>query len=111
MLHFSSSLSQTSLRIDSNPHLQLPVISLIQNSLHTTPTLINATISSFSLAQGIAPLFWGSFSDVLGRRKMYLIAISIYIAATLGCLGLGTRGVEYLIAFRFLQVRKKENYG
>lgn len=82
-------------------NIYLPAVRKVEQDLNTTASLVNASVSSFTLAMGIAPLFWGSFSDMFGRKRIYLVALSIYIIATFGCAL--TRSVEFLIFVRFLQ--------
>jgi MFS family permease len=45
---------------------------------------VSLTITSYLIIQGISPLFWGSFSDALGRRPIYIYSFAVYIAANIG---------------------------
>ncbi|KAF2471299.1 MFS general substrate transporter, partial [Lindgomyces ingoldianus] len=61
-----------------------PALSPLASDLHVSNSLINLTITSFSIFQGLAPAFMGAFSDAEGRRPAYLICFTIYIAANIG---------------------------
>lgn len=59
------------------------------------------TITIYMVVQGIAPLFWGSFSDATGRRSIFIGTFVVYIAANIG-LGLSKSFVAMMV-FRGLQ--------
>ena len=44
---------------------------------------LNLTITSYLAIQGISPLIWGSFSDALGRRPIYIYSFLLYILANI----------------------------
>lgn len=64
-------------------------------------TLTTLTITVYMIVQGIAPSFWGSFSDVLGRRVIFIGTFVVYIIANIA-LGVSKNYGE-LMAFRALQ--------
>ncbi|KAI5460421.1 major facilitator superfamily transporter [Mariannaea sp. PMI_226] len=43
--------------------------------------MVSLTITSYLVIQGISPLFWGSLSDSLGRRPIYIASFAVYIVA------------------------------
>jgi MFS family permease len=45
---------------------------------------VSLTITSYLIIQGISPLIWGSFSDALGRRPIYIYSFAVYIVANIG---------------------------
>ncbi|KAK7698727.1 hypothetical protein SLS64_012207 [Diaporthe eres] len=53
------------------------------------------------LVQGIAPLIWGTLSDKLGRRQVYVYSFTVYIVANI-VLGFSPN-LAILFAFRGLQ--------
>ncbi|KAK9369172.1 major facilitator superfamily domain-containing protein [Lipomyces kononenkoae] len=65
-------------------NIYLPSIPLIASDLHITVEMVNITITTYMILQGIAPTIWGSFADVLGRRPIYLITITVFVLANLG---------------------------
>lgn len=64
-------------------------------------TLITLTVTVYMIVQGLAPSFWGSFSDVLGRRMIFVGTFLVYIVANIA-LGVSNNYGE-LMAFRALQ--------
>jgi MFS family permease len=45
---------------------------------------VSLTITSYLIIQGISPLFWGSLSDTVGRRPIYIYSFLVYIVANIG---------------------------
>jgi len=69
--------------------------------LDTSASAIQATLYLFLIGYALAPFFWGALSDRLGRRRIMLAGLSIYIISALGCLF--ASGVMELSIFRMLQ--------
>ncbi|KAK1700069.1 major facilitator superfamily transporter [Colletotrichum godetiae] len=46
--------------------------------------MVSLTITSYLIIQGISPLIWGSISDALGRRPIYIASFAVYIIANIG---------------------------
>jgi MFS family permease len=53
------------------------------------------------IVQGLAPSFWGSFSDIIGRRVIFIGTFVVYIISNIA-LGVSNNYGE-LMAFRALQ--------
>lgn len=60
-----------------------PVIPLA-SELETPIERINLTITAYLVISGIAPSITGHASDMFGRRPLYLITLTLYLAANLG---------------------------
>lgn len=73
----------------------------IAEDLNTSETLVNATVTVYSLVLAVAPLIWGPLSDRIGRRLVYLCSASVFVVGCLGCFFAVNIGM--LIAFRFVQ--------
>ena len=76
-------------------------ILMINQDLDVSMSLTTLTVTVYMIVQGLAPSFWGSFSDVIGRRailhwNIYCLYYCKY------CLGVSTNYGE-LMAFRALQ--------
>ena len=61
-----------------------PVIPTLVNNYHLTTALVNLTVTTYMIFQGLAPGFMGTFADTGGRRPAYIIAFAIYTAANIG---------------------------
>ncbi|CCD24226.1 Dtr1p NDAI_0C05670 [Naumovozyma dairenensis CBS 421] len=62
-------------------NIYIPALPLLQNEFKVNSTTINATVSVFMAVFSVGPLFWGLFADFGGRKILYIISISIMIAA------------------------------
>ncbi|KAI0836910.1 MFS general substrate transporter [Hypoxylon sp. FL0890] len=62
----------------------LPVMPSLARDLNVSTSLINLTVTTYLILQGIAPSFIGNFADVYGRRPAYMICCVIYLAANIG---------------------------
>jgi multidrug resistance protein len=63
--------------------------------------LVNLTVTSYLIFQGIAPSLWGPVSDVKGRRFAYCCTFLVFLVA---CIGLAeTKNYATLIVLRCLQ--------
>ena len=61
-----------------------PVISLVATDLSTTIANVNLTVTSYLAISGITPAFVGDAADILGRRPLYIVTLSIYVLANMG---------------------------
>lgn len=78
----------------------LPV--LVQEFQRSTEEL-NLTMTLYLIFQAITPSFWGSLSDSIGRRPIYIITLIIYIGACIGLALTPTSTYWLLIVLRCLQ--------
>jgi DHA1 family bicyclomycin/chloramphenicol resistance-like MFS transporter len=65
------------------------------------PSQVQLTISFYLAGFAISQLLYGPFSDRHGRKPVLLVALTIYLAATIACAFAPT--IETLIASRFVQ--------
>ncbi|EXJ59815.1 hypothetical protein A1O7_03962 [Cladophialophora yegresii CBS 114405] len=61
-----------------------PVLPILTDAYHLSPSLINVSITTYMIFQGLAPSFMGTFSDASGRRLGYILAFTFYTAANIG---------------------------
>ncbi|KAF2167675.1 hypothetical protein M409DRAFT_36484 [Zasmidium cellare ATCC 36951] len=61
-----------------------PAVPALSQKLGVPVTLINLTISSYQIFQGIAPSFTAAFSESYGRRPAYLLGFVVWLGANLG---------------------------
>ncbi|KAM3422399.1 hypothetical protein BST61_g2751 [Cercospora zeina] len=62
----------------------LPALDPLARDLHVTPTLINLSLTTYMIAQGIAPALIAGMSDNNGRRLSYIICFIIFMIANIG---------------------------
>ena len=60
-----------------------PVIALVAKDLDTTISRINLTVTSYLAISGVAPAIMGDAADMLGRRPLYVVALTIYFLANI----------------------------
>lgn len=81
--------------------MYLPSLPDIGRDLQASENQVQLTIGVFLAGLSLGMLFYGALSDRLGRRRLLLGGIFLYLIATLGC-ALASQ-IEALIAWRFLQ--------
>ncbi|EKD12763.1 uncharacterized protein L3040_006915 [Drepanopeziza brunnea f. sp. 'multigermtubi'] len=82
-------------------NIYFPAIPSLSASLSVTPELINLTVTSYMILQGLSPSVWGAVADVHGRRVTYIFTFVIFISA---CIGLAeTNRYHQLVILRCLQ--------
>lgn len=78
-----------------------PSISQIESQLHATSGEISLSLSLFILIQGAFPLLWTAFSEIYGRKIIYLTSIAL---CTVGIIvGATAKTISVLIGMRVLQ--------
>lgn len=81
--------------------IYVPALPTIANDLNVSVAAVNLSVTSYMIFQGLSPSLWGSLTDVVGRRPVYLLTMIVYIGA---CIGLAfTTNYAELIVFRCLQ--------
>lgn len=78
-----------------------PAITSISEGLGVTIGLVNLAITTYMIVSGIAPTLIGNAADTLGRRPIYILALSIYFVANVG-LAL-QNSLSALLVLRMLQ--------
>ncbi|KAG0645291.1 Multidrug transporter QDR2 [Hyphodiscus hymeniophilus] len=82
-------------------NIYFPALPTIAHDLSVSPELVNLTVTSYLIFQGIAPSLWGPISDVKGRRIAYCFTFLVFLGA---CIGLAqTKNYATLIVLRCLQ--------
>jgi EmrB/QacA subfamily drug resistance transporter len=73
----------------------------LQANLHTTIVCVQWVVESYGLFLGALILVGGSLGDLLGRRRMFLVGVWIFAAASITC-GLIT-SIQQLVIARCVQ--------
>lgn len=82
-------------------NIYFPALPTIAQDLKVSIELVNLTVTSYLIFQGLAPSLWGPVSDVRGRRTAYCCTFVVFIGA---CIGLAeTRNYATLLVLRCLQ--------
>lgn len=79
----------------------LPSFHEISERLHATPLEVQQTLSAYLLSFAAMTLWHGALADRFGRRRVILIALSLFSLASAGC-ALAT-GIEQLWFWRAMQ--------
>src|SRR5258708_9195294 len=77
------------------------VLPALQTSFHATVVDVQWVVESYGLFLGALILVGGSLSDLLGRRRIFVIGVAIFAAASAGC-GLAS-DIHQLIIARSIQ--------
>jgi MFS transporter, DHA1 family, multidrug resistance protein len=81
--------------------IYLPALPELTHSLRGTITEGQITLAVYFVGLGFGQLFYGPWSDRIGRRPTMLTGAAIYLAASIGCAIATT--MDQMITFRFLQ--------
>lgn len=82
-------------------NIYFPALPTIAKDLNVSLELVNLTVTSYLIFQGIAPSLWGPVSDARGRRVAYACTFLVFVGA---CIGLAeTKNHATLIVLRCLQ--------
>ena len=65
-------------------NMYLPALNTLAQELHVTDELINLTLTSYMVFQGLAPTLYGDLADMTGRRPVYIVGLTIFVSANLG---------------------------
>lgn len=78
-----------------------PAIPTLSSVLHVPVSSINLTVTTYMAVATIAPTLVGDAADILGRRPVYVLALSTYFVAN--CAIALVREYEALMGLRVLQ--------
>lgn len=79
-------------------NIYFPAIPTIANDLGVSLELVNLSVTTYLIFQGLAPSLWGPISDVKGRRIAYICTFIVFFCA---CIGLAeTKNYATLVIVR-----------
>ena len=81
--------------------IYLPALPELTQSLRGTITEGQVTLAVYFVGLGLGQLFYGPWSDRIGRRPAMMVGAAIYLAASVGCAVATT--MNEMIAWRFFQ--------
>ncbi|MEM8854859.1 MAG: multidrug effflux MFS transporter [Pseudomonadota bacterium] len=82
-------------------NMYVPAMADMRQTLGTSASAIQATLSAFLAATAIGQLIIGPFSDLFGRRPVLVIGLGVFVAGSIICALAPT--VEILVAGRIIQ--------
>ncbi|RDW56957.1 MFS antiporter QDR3 [Coleophoma crateriformis] len=56
-----------------------PALSEVAKDLNTTETVTNLSLAFYMLAMSFTPLWWSAYSELLGRRTIYLMSFLLFV--------------------------------
>ncbi|KAI6777964.1 Quinidine resistance protein-like protein [Emericellopsis cladophorae] len=65
-------------------NIYFPALNPIAEDLGVSLSLVNLTLTTYMIFQGLAPTLFGDFGDMAGRRPAYIVAFTIYLFANIG---------------------------
>lgn len=65
--------------------IMLPALNDISADLNVTTTVVNVSFGLYILSLGIFPLWWSGFSELNGRRSVYVVSFTLYTCFQIGC--------------------------
>ncbi|KAI0154980.1 major facilitator superfamily domain-containing protein [Xylariaceae sp. FL1272] len=82
-------------------NIYFPALPAVAADLKVSVELVNLTVTSYLILQGLAPSLWGPLSDVKGRRLTYCCTFLVFLGA---CIGLAeTKTYATVAVLRCLQ--------
>lgn len=80
--------------------MYLPALPALMLFMHTTDTMVQLTITASLFGMAAGQLLVGPLIDALGRRKPLIIALSVFVLASIACLS--ATNVLWMIVARFV---------
>ena len=65
-------------------NVYFPALDSVADDLNVSIALINLTLTTYMIFQGLAPTIFGDFGDTAGRRPAFTLAFTIYLFANIG---------------------------
>ncbi|KAJ1976742.1 hypothetical protein H4R34_003864 [Dimargaris verticillata] len=81
--------------------MYLPAMEVITQEMATTSIMMKLTVALYMVGMGVAPMAWGTLSDTLGRKPVYVASFIIYVGACIGCAL--SNNIGLLIGMRTIQ--------
>lgn len=82
-------------------NIYFPALNQLSTDFAVSESIMNLSLTSYMIFQGLAPTVFGDLADMAGRRPAYLIGFAIYVAACIGIARIDT--FAGLLVLRCLQ--------
>ncbi|KAK2014992.1 major facilitator superfamily transporter [Colletotrichum eremochloae] len=77
-----------------------PALGMIARELHTSKAVTNLSLALYMLSMAVTPLWWASFSETQGRRTIYIISFTLFVACSV--ISAVSVNIAMLVVFRTL---------
>ena len=81
--------------------MYLPTLPAMTGFFHTTSSQVQLGLTASMIGLAVGQLFFGPLSDKYGRRRPLIIAMCLFLLATLGCLY--SRTIMQFVGWRLIQ--------
>lgn len=81
--------------------MYLPALPSMTGIFHTHASMVQLSLTTCMIGLAVGQLFFGPLSDRYGRRRPLLLALALFLLATLGCLF--AENIEVFVVLRFVQ--------
>ncbi|EKG18366.1 Major facilitator superfamily [Macrophomina phaseolina MS6] len=82
-------------------NIYFPALDEIADTIFASNQAASLTVTTYMIAQGLAPSLWGPIADCMGRRQVLVYTLILFVGANVG-LALA-RNIGVIMFFRFLQ--------
>lgn len=65
-------------------NIYFPALNSISRDLNVSSDMVNLSLTTYMIFQGLAPTIFAELADMTGRRPTYMIEFCIYIGANIG---------------------------
>lgn len=79
----------------------LPALPQISSDLHTSVPLSQLSLTAALIGLGIGQLFFGPWSDRIGRKKPLMLALALFTLSSIGCMFV--QDISQMVVMRFIQ--------
>ncbi|KZS95891.1 MFS general substrate transporter, partial [Sistotremastrum niveocremeum HHB9708] len=100
-LVFLGSLSALLSPLTAN--IYLPALPIISQEFNKSLELINLTVTTYMIFQGISPVFWAPFGDRYGRRIVFILCMALLCLSCVGLALVPTNAYWLLLLLRCFQ--------
>ncbi len=81
--------------------MYLPALPTLARELSTSAGMVQFTLPAFFVGLTLGQLFYGTLTDIVGRKRPLLVGLLFFSLASFGCVW--APSIEVLIVLRFLQ--------
>ncbi|KAG2145342.1 major facilitator superfamily domain-containing protein [Suillus bovinus] len=84
-------------------NVYFPAIPALASAFHTSIESINLSVTAYMVFQGVSPMFWGTLTDRIGRRPIFLACLLVLCLSCIGLALVPTSAYWLLMLLRCMQ--------